>query len=326
MQLRFFAWERSLSGVDVKFERSSTVALTRGLHVVRYASSAGAKDYPIAVVRPAAGFERSVEIVSAPGTPQGWLDKPGACLVVSAQGAARLEIGLRRSSPTGTLDASFQIDNLSGGRAEEETASAGAPSLTTATPREPAVPPLPAEKAKEAPPAPASGQRAALAVVGHVAMRGDVAVTENEWLAGPKSPAPIEGVSVRSTDRDRLSVEMQVLAVGAPQWSIWVGDGAFAGTRGRGLPLAGVRLRLVGAEASRVELSAEALFLGQMVQSKTGRQVEFASATGSDPLVGLKLGVHAVERPLGVQKNEGPAQDRGSRVRVFRPSAGEKGV
>ena len=157
-------------------------------------------------------------------------------------------------------------------------------------------------------------------------MRGDVAVTENEWLAGPGSPAPIEGIGVRSTDRDRLSVEMQVLAVGAPQWSVWVGDGAFAGTRGRGLPLAGVRLRLVGAEASRVELSAEALFLGQMVQTKTGRQVEFASATGSDPLVGLKLGVQAVGKPLGVQKNEGPAQDRGSRVRVFRPSAGEKGV
>jgi hypothetical protein len=157
-------------------------------------------------------------------------------------------------------------------------------------------------------------------------MRGDVAVTENEWLAGPGSPAPIEGIGIRSTDRERLSVEMQVLAVGAPQWSIWVGDGAFAGTRGRGLPLAGVRLRLVGAEASRVEFSAEALFLGHMVQTKTGRQVEFASSTGSDPLVGLKLGVNTVERPVRAQKNEGPGQDRGSRVRVFRPSAGEKGV
>ena len=72
-------------------------------------------------------------------------------------------------------------------------------------------------------------------------------------------------------------------------------------------------------------ISAEALFLGQMVQTKTGRQVEFASSTGSDPLVGLKLGVNAVEKPLGAQTNEGPAQDRGSRVRVFRPSTGERG-
>ena len=195
MQLRFSAWERGLSGVDVKFERSSTVALARGLHVVRYASSAGTKDYPIAVVRPAAGFERGVEIVSAPGAPQGWLDKPGACLVVSAQGAMRLEIGLRRSSPTGTLDASFQIDNLSGGEAEEEVANAA--SLAASTPREPAVvqpqvaqPPVEKARAAPAPASSASGERASLAVVGHVAMRGDVAVTENEWLAGPGLPLP----------------------------------------------------------------------------------------------------------------------------------------
>ena len=148
MQLTILAWEWGVSGVDVKFERSSAVALVRGLHVVRYASSAGTKDYPIAVVRPAAGFERSIEIVSAPGMPQGWLDRPGACLVVCAQDAAKLEIGLRRSSPTGTLDASFQIDNLSAGKAEEETANVGAASLTASTPREPAVQQHPTAPAK----------------------------------------------------------------------------------------------------------------------------------------------------------------------------------
>ena len=101
-------------------------------------------------------------------------------------------------------------------------------------------------------------------------MRGDVAVTENEWLAGPGSPAPIEGIGVRSTDRDRLSVEMQVLAVGAPQWSVWVGDGAFAGTARPRVAVGGCSIAPGRRGSVTAELSAEALFLGQMVQTKSG--------------------------------------------------------
>lgn len=154
-------------------------------------------------------------------------------------------------------------------------------------------------------------------------MRGDVTMSEDEWMAGPDSPAPVEGLCIKSPNRELFSVEMQVLVVGAQQWSIWVGDNVYAGTRGRGLPLGGVRLRLVGAEAAQTELTAEALFLGSMVLKKSGRQIEFTSSTGSEPLVGLKLGVKRVESAPGGRIGENPWQERGSRVRVYKSSSGE---
>jgi hypothetical protein len=86
--------------------------------------------------------------------------------------------------------------------------------------------------------------------------------------------------------------------------------------------LIAARFRLVGAEGASMEITADALFLGAAALTKTGRQIEFASPTGSDPLVGLKLGVRTVEKSPAAQLSDGPWRDRGSRVRVFRSSSG----
>lgn len=285
--------------------------MQRGLHVVRYASSGVGRDFPIATVVPADGFESLIQIISSPGTREGWLDRPGSAVVLRVQGAAKVEIGLRRSSPTGSLDASFQVDALTNEsspspRPGETPAAAIAESrgseLATA-----AAPGIASESPK-------------FAILGHVAMRGDVTTVEDEWMAGPDSPAPIEGLCVKSPNRELLSVEMQVLVVGAQQWSVWVGDNVYAGTRGRGLPLAGVRLRLVGADSASTELTAEALFLGSMVQKKSGRQIEFSSSTGSEPLVGFKLAARRAESASGGRIGESPWQERGSRVRIYKAS------
>jgi len=153
-------------------------------------------------------------------------------------------------------------------------------------------------------------------------MRGDVEAAEDQWIAGPNAPAPVEGLLVRSEDNALLAVEMQALIAGAQQWTGWTSAGGFVGTRGRGLPLLALRLRLAGADASQLELIAEALFLGATTVAKAGRQIEFASSTGSDPLVGLKLGVRTAEAPPVAQQADGPWRDRGARVRVFRSSTG----
>lgn len=290
--------------LDAQVERRSSVALKRGLHVIRYASSGATRDFPSALVAPADGSDASVQIISAPGTREGWLERPGSALVVCAREAVKLEIGLRRAAPTGSLDASFQIDALT----DDSFGAASAPAESRAADSSVKRPDLPSPSAK-------------LAMVGHVAMRGDVTVSEDEWMAGPDSPAPIEGLGVKTQGRDRLAIELQVLVVGAQQWSIWVEDGVFAGTRGRGLSLAGVRLRLVGPDAPQAELAAEALFLGSMVQSKNGRQIEFTSSTGSEPLVGFKLSLKRHDAALGGRLSEGPWQDRGSRVRVYKSSS-----
>ena len=164
--------------------------------------------------------------------------------------------------------------------------------------------------------------RAEISLLAHVAVRGDVSIKGDEWAAGPDSPAPIEGLEIEAVSLPGLLVEMQVLiASRPPRWSEWAKHGVFAGTKGRGLPLAGVRMRLQGSAAETFELAAEALFLGSLVKSKRGREVEFVSSSGTDPLVGLKLGLRAVEKVAAAPMSVVANRERGPRVRVFRASS-----
>jgi Holliday junction resolvase len=302
--------------MDVKFERMSQIAVSRGLLVVRYASSGTKSDFPVAFVKAAPECEELVEVISAPGATEGRLDVPGDSLVVRVQDTARIEIGLRRVSPTGSLDASFQIDMLGGGKLPE---AVPANAVTVAEPIQSAVvsdfrDTGVIEKSRS--------PRSRVSLLAHVAMRGDVEGREDRWIAGPGAPAPIEGIAIRSENPAIVGVETQVLVAGSKQWSDWAPTGAFAGTRGRGLPLVGVRLRVTGSEAPRTELAAEALFLGATAVAKSGRLVEFANSTGSDPLVGIKIGMRTTVASPDAVTAEGSWRDRGSKVRVFRSSAG----
>jgi hypothetical protein len=160
---------------------------------------------------------------------------------------------------------------------------------------------------------------AGLVVMGHVGYRGDVEVGAGDWIAGPESPSPIEGVEIRSPQSSAVQIETQVL-IGSrpPQWSNWVSPGSFAGTRGRRLPLAGVRFRLRGSEADQHELIADALFLGSPIMIKRGREIEAVSSAGVDPLVGLRLVLHrkVESAPKLAQADSGKSRE--PRVRIFR--------
>lgn len=121
---------------------------------------------------------------------------------------------------------------------------------------------------------------------------------------------------------------IKYLVVGAEgRWSRWVFAGEFAGSRGRRLPLAGVRLRLGGERADGYSLRGDALFLGSAVVSETGRELEFLSRAGGDPLVGLRLELveatndtHQEQAPTvgGSAKGGIGEAQRGGRVKVFR--------
>ena len=297
-----------MSVIEGKFERTSTVAASRGLHVLRYVSSSGDADGPIAAVRPAAGSEALVELISPPGEAAGQLKGPGAFLIVRADRDAALEIGVRPRFPGGPLEASLRMEALI-------LSDSGVAAPSEAAPAASATKPQLALGAGTLAPEPSG-----VSVLAHVAMRGDVEVAESEWAAGPDSPSPIEGLEIRARTPGRLHVEMQVAVVGAGRWSEWVGAGAFAGTRGRGLPLAGVRLRLAGTAADSMEITADALFLGSLILSKRGREVELTSSTGADPLVGFRLAVGLAERPapLTPRRSDGASAARGCECSVLR--------
>ena len=277
---------------DDKFDRGSTLTVPRGLHIFRYVSFQGAGVPAIArLIQPAAG----VTLLDMPDRERGMLQRPGDCLVVRAERASEVVIGLRRGSPQGSLDATFRLEPIV---LTEVAAPKVEPARRTGT-----------------------IAQASFSFLAHLANIGDSPFAQNVWVGGPDQPAAIEGLEIVAPTGGS-PLEMQVL-VGSrpPRWSEWVSAGQFAGTRGHNLPLVGLRLRLKP-DAEGVEIAAEALFLGALVAAQRGRQVEFVSASGVDPLVGVKFAVQSaletMERNAGAA--ETPSRDRESRVRVFRAS------
>jgi len=282
---------------DEKYDRGSTLAVARGLHIFRYINFQGAGVPAVArLIPPNAG----VTLLDMPGRERGTLQRPGDCLVLRAERASDIVVGLRRGSPDGSLDASFRLEPIV--LAEDAPAA-------------------PVVRVEASSPAPLSSL-APLSFLAHLANLGDTPFAQGVWAGGPDAPAAIEGIQIVA-EGGGAPVEMQVL-VGSrpPRWSEWVGAGQYAGTRGHGLPLVGVRLRL-RPEAATVEIAAETLFLGALVSSQRGRTVEFISPSGVDPLVGVRIAVESVQQADANQAVSGldaPAREREPRVRVFRAS------
>jgi hypothetical protein len=284
--------ELGVGDSDDKYERGSTLSVPCGLHIFRYVSFQGGGAPALArLIPPGEG----VTLLDMPGRERGLLQRPGDCIALRADRASEVVVGLRRGSVNGSLEASFRLEPI--------VLVDAAPAAAT----------------------PVRAGKSGLSFVAHLANRGDVAFAQNVWAGGPDAPAAVEGLEIVG-ESDGGPLEMQVL-VGSrpPRWSQWVGAGQYAGTRGHGLPLTGLRLR-VSPEAVGVEIAAEALFLGSLVASQRGRQVEFVSGSGVDPLVGMKVAVESVQanRPsrLGAEDAEAQARDKEPRVRVFRASSG----
>jgi hypothetical protein len=294
-----------LQGDQVR-EREATVNVERGLFLLRYDAGSETGRSPMAIARPARGSEPFIEVISAPGAIVGYLGGPGACAVVRAEQAGKLSVRIRASEPDATLDAAFRLEALGA------SANVSARTIVRSPER--------------------GGERSGgLRLLAHVARRGDIEVHAGAWVAGPDAPAAIEGLELRGGTPDGVSIELQPLVATNPvRWLDWAPHGAFIGTRGRALPLAGLRLRLVGDEASKFALAADVLFLGSAIVSKRGREIEFIGPASGDPLVGLRLSlapeVEAIAPSDPPQSLEAasvnfPQQRSEPRVRVFRASA-----
>ena len=289
---------------DATREREATLGVDRGLFLLRYVSGALGGPSPVAIVRPAEGFHSLVEILSSPGVVNGFLSGPGECAVIRAEKPARLTVRIKASAADGALDASFRVEPVSG--ASQPPGVADAAPDTRSSPYQ---------------------------LVAHVARRGDLAVAPGVWAAGPDAPAAIEGIGILGALPEGVEVEIQPLvATRPPRWLDWAPPGGFVGTRGRALPLAGLRFRLSGARAGEFRISAEALFLGSSIMSRSGREIDFVSPGGNDPLVGLRFALlpemegtikEGFVAPAPALAEAGVAErQKEPRIRVFRASAG----
>jgi len=108
-------------------EQETTIAVDRGLFVLRYASGAGAHRSPIAMVRPEPASAPYVEVMSAPGVVAGFLSAPGDCAVVRAEQSGTLILKIIAQHAGDPLDATFKLDPLGGAERRDAGEIAAAP-------------------------------------------------------------------------------------------------------------------------------------------------------------------------------------------------------
>jgi len=294
-------------------ERTSSLAVQPGLHVLRYVSAAQPRS-PLVFVRPSVGSEQSIRLIANPGSSDTCL-AAGDLMVVVAERPSTLQITVRANGASGSLQAKLQIEPLnhvSGQQSSTFDSDAGRSIQRPMT----AIPPS-----------------EGLMLMAHVARRGDVFQKFGDWIGGPDAPAPIEGLQFTGSFIDGLLLEQRVLIAGEAQWTPWLSGREFAGTRGYARSLTGFHVRLTGPLASRYRLAAEALFLGTTVIRKSGANLEFRSSAGVDPLIGVKIKLEPVTHqsmPAGPASEESAMpksplsalnhERTRSGVRVFRAS------
>lgn len=278
--------------------QQQTVAINRGLFLVRYAAAEDTARPPIVRVAPDPVANKNIGFLLHPDHSEAVLWQPDSCLVVRALAPGTLSVEVASTQAGGSAAATVRIEPLTQGKQ---------------------VSPFPPPKrAHKFSPPDLSGFR----VLGHVTGMGDQLVSADEWLAGPSAPSRIEGLSIDWPDKPRDLEIRYAVKTAKPQAVSGraMGPGSFAGTRGKAMPIVGLMLEMSGPATASLQFAVEAIFLGSPAIHITGKRVVASGPTGREPLVGLRIGVeivHVAKQPPVKQSVSKPAESAG-RVRVFR--------
>ena len=275
-------------------KQQQTVAIKRGLFLVRYAAAEDEAQPPRVMVAADPASNKNISFHLHPDHDEAVLWQPQTCLVVRALAPGKLAVQVVPSQEGGSVAATVKIEPLNQGKKAtvEKKARSNVP------------------------------RDGNLQILGHVSGLGDVLVNANEWLAGPSAPARIEGLSIEWPGAP-ADLEIQyAVKTAKPQASSGrkVELGTFAGTKGKAMPIVSLMLEISGAAAADFQLSVEAVFLGAPITRIVGKRVVASGPTGREPLVGLRLNLEPVGNAVqptakaSVGKPERPA----GRVRVFR--------
>lgn len=164
-------------------KQQQTVAINRGLFLVRYAAAEDKARPPRVAVAPDAASAKDMSFLLHPDHKEMVLWEPDTCLVVRALAAGKLSVQVIPAQEGGSVAATVRIEPLNQGKVGSLAASLAAPvSASVAAP----------VKKRSSP----SNGRGDLQILGHVTGIGDVTVNANEWIAGPSAPSRIEGISI----------------------------------------------------------------------------------------------------------------------------------
>jgi len=271
-----------------RVEQRKIANINRGLFLIRYAAAEDEARPPKVKVSVDAKHENDILLVLHPDHADGTLSEPGSCLVVMATQPVYVIVEVTPSRRDGSAAATIKIEPLTQGKAQ------AAPETTAST-------------------VAGSGIR----LLGHVAGVGDVFAGADEWLGGPSAPSRIEGIAIEWPDKPSDLILRYAVETAKPQVTSgrMVEIGSYAGTRGHALPIVSVLLELSGPGAANYEICAEAIFLGSPRMRGTGQRTVLAGPTSREPLVGFRLRMKELEKPVAAA----PKASRPSgRVRMFR--------
>lgn len=287
-------------------KQSKVVDVAKGLLLVRYATADDEKRPPKVHVVVNPRHSKNIELILSPEHDDAMLWQPGSCLVVRASRPGQLFVEVIPIEDGGSRAATVKIETLSQGEAIVPVRRG-----------------VDADVDDDIDAYADSGQ---LSLLGHVAGIGDVLARPDQWIAGPASPARIEGLSIDWPGKpDDIDIRYAVkLARPHTVSGRMMELGGYAGTRGRALPIVGITLELSGPGASDFRFAAEAAFLGAPVTRVTGNRIDVSGPTGREPLVGFRLRLDEINVPLQPLPGPVAAKARSSgRVRVFRSRAAQ---
>ena len=151
-------------------KQKQTVAINRGLFLVRYAAAEDQARPPKVMIAPDASSTDDISFLLHPDHNEAVLWQPDTCLVVRALAAGKLDVQVVPMLEGGSVAATVRIEPLSQGKVTQ------------------------AQKQARGEVVPNSGD---FRILGHVSGLGDVVVNANEWLAGPSAPSRIEGIAIQ---------------------------------------------------------------------------------------------------------------------------------
>jgi hypothetical protein len=247
-----------------------TVEVANGLFIVRYVSADDAFEPPIVILSLDLSQAQDAKFFLHPDAQEPILWQPGSSLIMRTVRPVKIQIEVTPRRRAGSIAANVKVERLTQGEPINE------------------------------PEAAATFDFSGLRLMGHVAGRGDVFASLNEWIAGPAAPSRVEGISLawlkRPPDFD-IRYSVKVGQSGATP-SQMMDIGSFGGSRGRAIPLTGVTFELSGEASSNYRLCVEAGFLASPIMREIGKRVVLSGPTGREPLVGLRMNLELADRDL----------------------------
>lgn len=192
----------------------------------------------------------------------GWLGgNNGAALVRVARGPAQVLVTIYQAPNTKAEAPKLQIMRLAEGVPAAQAAPQAAAPAPVAAPAPAIAAPAPALAAPQDSKPGAAAPAGPAEITAHVQTRGDVTASLSGWMGEPGSKNWIEGFSI-SPKAKITPAEIEYQAVLGRGWlSPWAEGGQFCGSRGMSLPILGLRARLRGDAAERLECVLSASFV-----------------------------------------------------------------